>query len=567
VTAKTRWIAADGAWETTLRGRLVLRDSRLNRGTAFTEEERRSLGLTGMLPPHVLTLEEQAQRAYAQFLAQATDLGRNVFLGLLRDRNEVLFYRLMGDHVAEMLPVVYTPTVGEAIQQYSHEYRRPRGVFLSVDRPGDIGASFENTGLAADEVDLIIATDSEAILGIGDWGVGGIDISLGKLAVYTAAGGIDPGRVIAVVLDVGTNRQSLLDDPLYLGNRHRRVPEEQYDEFIDAYVTTAARMFPRALLHWEDLGTSNARRTLERWRDRMLTFNDDIQGTGAVNLAAVLSALKVARSTLADQRVAVFGAGTAGIGIADQLRDAMVAAGMERAASTALFWCLGSHGLLVDGAPMRDFQREYARPVSEVTDWDRLEDGSIGLAEVVRRVRPTILIGTSGQPGAFDEEVVRAMADGTARPMIFPMSNPTSLSEARPRDLLQWTDGRALVTTGSPFDPVMWGKTVHVIGQANNALVFPGIGLGTIVSAATRVTDAMLSAAAEAVADQVDSSSPGAPLLPMVEQLRETSVAVAAAVARAAEADGVTAHPLPSDLESAVRAAMWEPVYRAVRAV
>ena len=567
MTEATRVLAPDGAWVTTARGHDVLGDPRLNRGVAFSDEERRALELTGMLPARVLTLEEQAGRAYRQFLDQANDLARHIFLGLLRDRNEVLFHRLLADHLTEMLPVVYTPTVGEAIQSYSHEYRGPKGVFLSIDRPSEIEEALASTGLGADDADLVVATDGEAILGIGDWGVGGIDISLGKLAVYTAAGGIDPDRTIPVVLDVGTNRQSLLDDPLYLGNRHRRPDREQYDAFVDAYVAAAAKLFPRALLHFEDIGSSNASRILDRWRHRVLAFNDDIQGTGAVNLAAVLSALRVKKVALADQRVVIFGAGTAGVGVATQMRDAMVADGLDRSRATGRFWCLGSHGLLVEGMPMRDFQHPYARPGTEVEGWLREEDGSISLAEVVRRTRPTVLVGTSGQPGAFSEEVVRAMAAGTERPVILPMSNPTSLSEATPADLLEWSDGLALVATGSPFAPVTYDKTVHVVGQANNALVFPGIGLGAIVARATSITDGMLTAAARAVAAQIDSDASGAPLLPVIEQLRETSVAVAVAVARAAGADGAVRQPLPDPLEPAVRSAMWEPRYRPIRGV
>lgn len=565
----TQWNADEGRVETTDRGRAVLSQPRLNRGTAFTPEERRELGLTGLVPPAVLTLEQQAERAYQQYAAQPTDLAKNVNLTALHDRNQVLFYRLLCDHLEEMLPIVYTPTVGRAIQRYSFEYRRPAGVYLSVDAPEDIEGALTAAGLGPDDVDLIVATDGEAILGIGDWGVGGIDISVGKLAVYTAAAGIDPNRTLAVMLDVGTNRQELLESPLYLGNRHPRVDRETYDAFIDAYVTTARRLFPGALLHWEDFGPANARRILDRYRPQEFTFNDDVQGTGAVNLAAVLSGVKASGTPLRAHRVVIFGAGTAGIGIADQLRDAMVADGLSAEEAGARIFAVDRYGLLTeDQDELRDFQVGYARPAAEVADWQRDEKvGGIALAEVVERVRPTVLIGTSGQGGAFTEEIVRTMAAHTERPIVLPMSNPTDLAEAVPADLLAWTEGRALIATGSPFRPVEQDGVVYRIGQANNALIFPGLGLGAIVARATRVTDGMLVAAAHAVADQTDTDGPGAPILPLTDQLRETSVAVAVAVARAADADGVARATVDATIENHVRTTMWQPAYPPVKAV
>lgn len=565
----TRWNATEQVWETELRGRAVLTEPRLNKGTAFPAEERESLGLVGMLPAHELTLEQQVERAYRQYCGKPTNLSKNVYLAGLHDRNEVLFYRLLGDHLTEMLPVVYTPTVGEAIQRYSYEYRRPRGVYLSVDDPDGIEAALHHAGRSQDEVDILLATDAEGILGIGDWGVGGMEIAVGKLTVYTAAAGIDPARTLPVMLDVGTNRQELLDDPLYLGNRHPRVDRDTYDEFIDRYVTTATKIFPGALLHWEDFGTSNARRILDRYRHSTLTFNDDMQGTGAVTAAAVYSAVSVSGLPLTEQRVVIYGSGTAGVGIADQLRDAMVAAGLPREEATRRFWCVGRHGLLADDrADLRDFQVPYARPAAEVTDWERdsILEG-ISLLEVVRRTQPTILIGTSGNPGAFSEAVIRAMAAHVERPIVLPMSNPTDLAEAVPADLLEWTDGRALIATGSPFPPVEHAGQRFEIGQANNALVFPGLGLGLIVARAQRITDSMFLAAARAVAEHVDASAPGTALLPQVADLRSTSAVVAAAVARAAAADGVAGVELPADLDAAVAAAMWEPRYHPVRAV
>jgi malate dehydrogenase (oxaloacetate-decarboxylating) len=565
---KTVWRDESGAWRTTLRGRQVLADPRINKGTAFSDAERTDLGITGLIPPATLTLRDQAARILAQYGRQPTDLARNVLLTEVHDRNEVLFYHLLTEHLREMLPIVYTPTVGQAIERYSHEYRRPRGVYLSIDHPELIERSLLAPGLGPDEVDLIVATDAGAILGIGDWGAGGIHIAVGKLAVYTAAGGIDPNRALPVMLDVGTDRQSLLDDPLYVGNRHPRVQAAEYDRFVDAFVGAVSRLFPRAMLHWEDIGIGNARRLLDRYRHRLLTFNDDIQGTGAVNLAAVLAAIRATGTRLSDQRVMIFGAGTAGTGIADQLLAAMTGEGMSAAQASARFWLLDRAGLITSEMPgLSDAQRRYARDPAEVSGWHRdAELGGIGLAEAVRRVHPTILIGTSARPGAFTEGIVREMARHVERPMILPMSNPTELAEAVPADIIRWTEGRGLVAAGSPFDPVTYNKITYVIAQANNALIFPGLGLGVIAARTTRVTDHMLAAAARAVSDLVDTSARGAPLLPQVEELRETSLAVAVAVVRAACADGVATARIDGDLQESVRALMWDPVYRPVLA-
>jgi malate dehydrogenase (oxaloacetate-decarboxylating) len=565
---KTVWRDESGAWRTTLRGRQVLADPRINKGTAFSDAERTDLGITGLIPSATLTLRDQAARILAQYGRQPTDLARNVLLTEVHDRNEVLFYHLLTEHLREMLPIVYTPTVGQAIERYSHEYRRPRGVYLSVDHPELIERSLLAPGLGPDEVDLIVATDAGAILGIGDWGAGGIHIAVGKLAVYTAAGGIDPNRALPVMLDVGTDRQSLLDDPLYVGNRHPRVQAAEYDRFVDAFVGAVSRLFPRAMLHWEDIGIGNARRLLDRYRHRLLTFNDDIQGTGAVNLAAVLAAIRATGTRLSDQRVMIFGSGTAGTGIADQLLAAITGEGMSAAQASARFWLLDRAGLITSEMPgLSDAQRRYARDPAEVSGWHRdAELGGIGLAEAVRRVHPTILIGTSARPGAFTEGIVREMARHVERPMILPMSNPTELAEAVPADIIRWTEGRGLVAAGSPFDPVTYNKITYVIAQANNALIFPGLGLGVIAARTTRVTDHMLAAAARAVSDLVDTSARGAPLLPQVEELRETSLAVAVAVVRAACADGVATARIDGDLQESVRALMWDPVYRPVLA-
>lgn len=560
-------VASNGALETTLRGAEVLSTPLLNKGVAFTQNEREELGLKGLLPPAVLTLEEQARRAYEQFSSQPDDLLKNVYLTALHDRNEVLFYRILTDHLREMLPIVYTPTVGVAIQRYSHEYRKPRGVYLSINDPSGIEEAFTNIGATAENIDLVVVTDGEGILGIGDWGVGGINIAIGKLAVYTAAVGIDPSRVLPVILDVGTNREELLNNPFYIGNRHPRITGEAYDEFIDTFVQAVNKQFPKALLHWEDFSSRNARKILDKYRHDVCTFNDDIQGTGAVSLAAVLSAVKASGVPLSEHRVVVFGAGTAGIGIADQVRDAMVRVGVSEEESYKRFWCIDRNGLVTDNMEdLLDFQIQYARKEAEVSEWK--ENDVIGLAEVVKHVKPTILIGTSTVAGAFKEEIIKEMASHVERPIILPMSNPTPLAEAKPADLIEWTEGRALVATGSPFEPVTYNGVTYVIGQSNNALIFPGLGLGTIVVRASVMTDGMFAAAAEAVASMVDTSQPGAPILPEVEELRNISEMVAIEVAKVAVAEGVARVNLSdNDIKMAVQEAMWKPEYRQIKAV
>jgi malate dehydrogenase (oxaloacetate-decarboxylating) len=551
-----------------VRGRAVLVSPILNRGTAFTLAEREALGLTGLLPDGVSTIEGQLRRVYAQYQTQPDDLAKNVLLGHIRDRNAVLFYRLLTEHIEEMLPIVYTPTVGTAIERYSLWFGRPRGVFLSVDHPEQVETAFRNYGLGPDDVDLIVATDSEGILGIGDWGVGGIAIAAGKLAVYTAAAGLHPHRIIPVVLDAGTDNQALLAEDLYVGARHPRVRGERYDQLIDAYVGAATKLFPHAMLHWEDFGAANANRILRKYAGTCCTFNDDIQGTAAVVLAAALGAIRAAGTAMRDQTVVIHGAGTAGIGIADVLRQVMTHDGLNRDDATARFYALGSKGLLTTDYPgtLRDFQVPYARPAAEVAGWQRDPDGRIGLAEVVARTRPTMLIGTSTQPGAFSEPIVTEMARHAERPVIMPLSNPTSHSEAQAADLIAWTRGRALIATGSPFPPVPYHGVEYQVAQANNALIFPGLGLGVTVSRARRVSDGMLAAAADALARLSDATAPGAAVLPPVTRLRDVSAAVAEAVARAAVAEGLSDVPLDG-LAERVREAMWEPVYPKVVAV
>jgi len=552
--------------ETKARGMAVLAAPPLNKGTAFTVEERKALGLTGLLPPAISTLNSQAKGAYAQYQQLPDALSKNIYLTALHDRNEVLFFRLFSEHLREMIPIVNDRTVGMAMEQYHHECRRPRGVYVSIDHPDLIEEVFENLGAGPGEIDLILATDAEQILGVGDWGVGGIEVSIGKLAIYTAAGGIDPARVIPVMLDVGTNRESLLKDPLYIGNRHARVRGERYDAFIEAYVKAARKRFPQALLQWEDFDPGNGRRILRKYRDRCCTFNDDLQGTGAITLAAAVSAVRVCGAPLRRQRVVIFGAGTAGIGIADQLRDAMMREGLSKEDAIRHFWCVDLPGLLTDEMvdSLRDYQTPYARPAAESRDWKRDGiEGAVGLAEVVREVEPTILIGTSTVAGSFTEAIIREMAAHTQRPIIFPLSNPSA--EATPADLIAWTDGRALITTGSPFAPITYKGITYVVGQANNAMLYPGLGLGSIVARARRISDGMLAAAADAVSSLVAVRQPGASLLPHVDNLRDVSVTVAVAVAQAAEEEGLAGVEL-GDVVQQVQDAMWLPEYCRIQA-
>ncbi len=558
----------EGCYETKARGLAVLNSPLLNKGTAFTAEERKALGLTGLLPPDISTLEAQVKRAYLQYQRLLDALSKNVYLTALHDRNQVLFYRLLSEHLREMIPIVNDLTVGMAMEQYHHECRRPGGVYLSIDHAEAIEEAFANLGAGSGDIDLILATDAEEVLGIGDWGVGGIEVSIGKLAIYTAAGGIDPTRVIPVMLDVGTNRESLLKDPMYIGNRHARVRGERYDAFIAAYVQTATKLFPNALLQWEDFGPGNGRRILEKYRDRICTFSDDLQGTGAIALAAAISAVRVCGAPLRNQRVVIFGAGTAGVGIADQIRAAMVREGFSQEEATRRFWCVDLPGLLTDdmGDRLRDYQVTYARPAAEVKGWrhDGAEQG-IELAEVVRRVQPTMLIGASTVAGAFTAAIVKQMAAHTARPIIFPLSNPTPRAEATPADLIAWTDGRALIATGSPFAPVTHKGITYVIGHVNNAKLSPGLALGAIVSRARRISEGMFAAAANAVSSLVAVRQPGASLLPHVDNLRSVSATVAVAVAEAAAAEGLAGVKF-GDIVQQVQDGMWEPEYRRIQA-
>ncbi len=546
-------------------GQLLLDTPLLNKGSAFSESERLELDLLGLLPPHVATLEEQLTRTYESYLQKPTDLEKHIYLAALHDRNETLFYALVQAHISEMLPIIYTPTVGLACQQYSHIYRRPRGLYLAyphrqyLDR---ILASAPTQG-----VRVIVVTDGERILGLGDLGIGGMGIPIGKLALYTLCAGIHPATTLPIVLDVGTNNQELLEDPLYLGWRHERVRGAEYDAFIERFVRAVQAHVPTAILQWEDFAKHNAARLLEHYRDQLCSFNDDIQGTGAVTLAGLLAAADLTGVPLSEQRIVILGAGSAATGIADQIVAAMVQAGSSLAAARATIWLVDSRGLVHSGrSDLEPAKQVYAQPQERVAAWGYPELARIPLREVVQQVHPTALIGTAAQPGAFDEATVRAMAAHTPRPVIFPLSNPTSKSEARPADLLAWTEGRALVATGSPFAPVtINGQTVR-IGQCNNAFIFPGVGLGIIASGAQRVTDEMFVAAARALSSFAPMRrDPRLPLYPALEDVRVVSRQVATAVAQAAMNVGVAAPLTPEELARRISAAMWQPVYRLYR--
>lgn len=551
--------------EIAIRGKQILDRPMTNFSTAYTLEQREALGLTGLLPPAVTTLQIQIRRLYTQLSRLPTDLDKHVFLTQLHDRNEIAFHALLAEHLDELMPIIYTPTIGEAIQQYSNWFTVPRGVFCSIDQPDQLEAALRSTHQGADDIDLVVVTDSEGILGIGDQGVGGVRITIGKLAVYTAAAGVHPLRVLPVVLDVGTDNLELLNDPGYLGVRHARVRGQRYDEFVDRFVKTTTKLFGKAMIHWEDFGAANAHAILNRYRDEICTFNDDIQGTAAVVVAAILAGVKGSGQRLKNQRIVVHGAGTAGIGVASLLKDVMMEQGLTEEEANQRFYCLGSRGLLLEGMKMRDFQEPFARRADTIDDWDLADPGRATVDDVVRNVHPTILIGTSGRPGAFSEDLVREMAAHVERPIIMPLSNPTSLSEAIPADLIEWTDGRAMIATGSPFKPVKHNGMEYSIAQANNALVFPGIGLGVVACRATRVTDHMIAAAAQAVADMTEINKPGDRLLPPIDSMRTVSATVAVAVARAAAQDGV-AEPLEHPLQD-IWKQMWQPVYPEVHAV
>jgi malate dehydrogenase (oxaloacetate-decarboxylating) len=543
------------------RGMDLLDTPVLNKGTAFDDNERTAFGLQGLIPPRIESLEEQAGRAYEAFKTKSTDLGRHIYLRQLQDSNETLFYRLMLEHVEEMLPMVYTPTVGLACQQFSHIYRRPRGLIVSYPLRDSIAQILRNRPNR--EVDVIVVTDGERILGLGDQGVGGLGIPIGKLSLYSLIGGIHPSRTLPIILDVGTNNQERLNDPEYLGWRHERVRGQEYLDFVDQFVQAVKQELPQTCLQWEDFATPNARPLLLRYQNELLTFNDDVQGTAAVVLGAAIGASKVAGKNIKDHQVVFVGAGSAAIGVADYLRHAMVEEGLSEKEARARFWIVDRDGLLdTDRRGLSDEQKTYARDRNELTGWPRNQHGQIGLPEVIRLVDVTVLIGLSTVKGIFSESIVREIAKKTERPTIFPLSNPTSHSEAEPADLIAWTEGRALVATGSPFSPVKYGGKSIEIAQCNNVFIFPAVGLGLVASKAQRVTDRMMLAGAKALgAHSPALKDPAASLLPSVNRIRQVAVEIAYAVALQAQAEGLAPASEPEALRREVVESQWSPEY------
>ncbi len=547
--------------ETSLAGKPLLMTPQLNKGTAFTEQERHEFELLGKLPARVESLESQVKRAYQQFQSYNVKLNKNIYLSSLHDTNHVLFYHLVSEHLAEMLPVIYTPIVGTAVKEYSREYRHPRGLYITYEERDMIEEILDNR--SNPEVDLIVVTDGEGILGIGDQGVGGMDIPVAKLMVYTLCGGINPGRTLPILLDVGTNNQALLDDPMYLGWRHERVRGAEYDEFIYKFVTAVNKKFPNIFLHWEDFSRDNARRNLERFRHEICTFNDDMQGTGVVTLAAILAAINATNSTFHDQRIIIFGAGTAGTGIADQIYAAMLRSGLTENEARERFWLLDRPGLLIDDlAELTDSQRPYARARKEVSPWQVANPKQIELLEVVKQVKPTIMIGSSAVAGAFTQAVIKAMAKGVKRPIVLPLSNPPERCEATPEDIITWTQGKALIATGTLFDAVDYHAHNITIAQCNNALVFPGIGLGIIAVNAKHVSDEMLWAACQTLSKVAPiSNDPKAPLLPSLDDARDVALEIAFAVAKQAQEQGVAEKISDKALRAAIAKQVWKPHY------
>ncbi len=542
-------------------GQTLLHDRYLNKGTAFTTAERVEMGLDGLLPPVVETLETQLERAQVELEGRQTDIERHVFMRALEERNVVLFQAFLQRHLEALLPIVYTPTVGLACQQWSRIYRQEHGLFLSwPDRHR--AAELLDNAIGDRQIDVIVVTDGERILGLGDLGIGGMGIPIGKLALYSAVGGIDPERALPVVLDAGTDNDALLSDPLYLGWRHHRVRDGRYDELVDAFIEAVHHRLPRVLLQWEDFAQANAGRLLQRHRQRVCSFNDDIQGTAAVSVAAIIAGMARAGESLHELRLVVAGAGSAGVGIANQTVKALEDVGLSATEARRRCFLVDRHGLLHDEqASLADFQVPYARPWSEAAAWDDNADREISLAEAVTHVRPHALVGVTGQPGLFTEQVVRSMAQGVETPIVLPLSNPTPRSEAQPCDVIAWTNGRAIVGTGSPFEPVDHGAERHEISQVNNIYVFPGVGLGAIAAEAQEITNSMMTAATNALAG-IAAQSPGRRLLPPITATGEVATHVALAVARQAMDDRVAERRTDQELRLRVAATVWEPHYR-----
>lgn len=550
--------------KTSLSGKPLLTTPQLNKGTAFTEEERHQFGLLGKLPARIETLEEQVARAYLQFKSYSTFLQQNIYLNNLHDKNQVLFYKLLHQHLGEMLHIIYTPIVGTAVKRFSHEYRQPRGLYIAYSDRAFMDEIIANR--SNPEIDLIVVTDGEGVLGIGDQGIGGMDIPVAKLMVYTVCGGIDPTRTLPVFIDVGTNNQELLDDPLYLGCRHPRIPREEYDAFIASFVQAIHKKFPQAFLHWEDFGRSNARRLLDFYQDKLCTFNDDIQGTGAVTLAAILAACAITKTPLAKHRIVIFGAGSAGTGIADQMVDYLTTiAGISREEACRCFWLVDRQGLLFDAdAELTEAQQPYARPLQEKQHF--LSDAQAGqcvtLNATISTIQPSILIGCSAQTGAFTSEIIETMSQAHVHPIIFPLSNPDEKCEATPENIVSFSKGKALIATGTAFQPVRYEKTTIKIAQCNNALIFPGIGLGVLAVSAKKLTKSMILKAAETLSAYSPALQlTGAPILPPLEDAQWIAKKIAVAVALQAIKEGCAQKNNTADIEALIDEIYWEPKY------
>ena len=535
----------------------ILNDPFLNKGTAFTMEERKKFGLIGLLPPHIQTLKEQAEQTYAQMQTKANNLEKRLFLMEIFNTNRTLFYYLFSQHLEELNPIVYDPTIADTIEGYSDLFVDSQYAgYLDINHPENIETTLKNAAGDRD-IRLIVVTDAEGILGIGDWGTNGVDISVGKLMVYTGAAGIDPATVLPLVIDAGTNREELRNNPNYLGNRHERVRGERYYDFVDQFVQTAERLFPKLYLHWEDFGRSNAANILEKYRKEIPTFNDDIQGTGIVTLGGIFAAMDITGEKLTDQVYLCYGGGTAGAGIASRVLREMVSEGLPEDEAYKRFFMVDKQGLLFDDMDdLTPEQKPFAKKRADFPNADQLTD----LLQVVKTVKPTILVGTSTNPGAFTKEVVEAMCENTERPVIFPISNPTKLAEASAQDLITWSDGKAFVATGIPADTVSYKGVDYVIGQANNALIYPGLGLGMLASEASLLTDEMIGAAAHSLSGIIDITKPGAPVLPPFKYVGDVSVKVAEAVAKKAQEQGL-ARAEETDMAKAVRDFKWYPEY------
>ncbi len=556
--------------ETSISGKHLLTLPQLNKSTAFTNEERQSFGLLGKLPNRVETLEEQVRRTYLQFSSYTSHLQKNIYLNNLNDKNQILFYELVRQHLGEMLPIIYTPIVGTAVKRFSHEYRQPRGLYLTHTDENQLADIIKNR--SNPEIDVIVVTDGEGVLGIGDQGIGGMDIPVAKLMVYSLCGGINPLRTLPIFLDTGTNNQELLNDPFYLGCRHPRIPTEKYDAFIDKFVQTIQANFPNAFLHWEDFGRANARRILNKYQHTMCSFNDDIQGTGAVTLAALLAAVEVTNLPLQAHRIIIFGAGSAGTGIGDQIVDALKHYGLTEKEAYDRFWLIDRQGLLLENDDaLTDAQKPYARSLNEITDWQTNDKLVPSLSDTVKHIQPTILIGCSAQPGAFSQDIIETMALNCDRPIIFPLSNPDEKCEAQPENILQWSHGKALIATGTAFPAVEYQNRLMQIAQCNNALVFPGIGLGVLAAQARFLSPKMILAAAHALSHFSPSRKDSfLPLLPLLGEAQTVAKHIALAVANAAIDEELAPAQSSEDIEQRIHTLFWEPRYlpfkkRAVR--